>query len=287
MKRIIFSGKNINCIAVLLFLLLPGSVYSQTEKDLNGFDGFIDSTMKKWNVPGLAIAIVKDGKVIYEKGYGYRNLNTKDKVTPNTLFSIASASKSFTATLAAMAVAEKKMDFDTPLIEYFPSFKMYDDYATEHLTLRDLLTHRSGVPRQKFFSLNTPATRREVRDCFRYFEPTADLRTKYQYCNETYSIAGDMIAERYGITWEEMIRRRLFEPLGMNNTLLSVRDVMKTSDYALPYIEWETGTPSQMEFHNADILGAAGCIISNVTDLSKWVIFQLNKGKVNEKQLVK
>jgi len=274
----------ITILSLLLFITATGN--SQNISGLDEVDSFIDSTMKRWSVPGVAIAVIKDGKVIYEKGYGYRNLKTKDKVTTQTLFSIASSSKAFTATLAAMVVEEKKMDFDTPLKEYFPEFRMYDEYTTGHISLRDLLTHRSGVPRQKFFSLNTPPTRKDVRDCFRYFEPSANLGTRFQYCNETYSIAGDMIAERAGTSWEEMIKNRIFKPLGMNSTLLSVSAIGNASDYSLPYIDWEGGKPEEMEFHNADILGPAGCIISNVTDLSKWVIFNLNRGKIQDKQLV-
>lgn len=267
-------------------ILMPAICQSQTIKELKDIDRFIDTTMMRWGVPGLAIAIVKDGKVIYKKGYGYKNLRTMEKVTPQTLFSIASSSKAFTATLAAMVVDEKKIEFDVPLRNYFPEFQMYDKNATEKVTLRDLLTHRSGIPRQKFFSINTPATRREVRDCFRYFEPLVDLRSRFQYCNETYSVAGDMIAERVGTTWEDLIRRRILEPLGMINTKLSAKEVIKTSDYASPYIDWEEGKPEEMEYHDADILGPAGCIISNVDDLSKWIIFNLNKGKVDNKQLV-
>jgi len=274
----------ITVLSLLLFITVTGN--SQNLNGLDGIDSFIDSTMKQWSVPGVAIAVIKDGMVIYEKGYGYRNLKTKEKVTTQTLFSIASSSKAFTATLAAMVVEEKKMDFDTPLKEYFPEFRMYDEYATGHISLRDLLTHRSGIPRQKFFSLNTPPTRKNVRHCFRYFEPSANLGTRFQYCNETYSIAGDMIAERAGTSWEEMIKKRIFKPLGMNSTLLSVSEVVKTSDYSLPYIDWAGGKPEEMDFHDADILGPAGCIISNVTDLSKWIIFNLNRGKNQDKQLV-
>ncbi len=275
-----------NYCSILIVLLVTHSAFCQTNPVFDGIDTFIDSVMTRWSVPGLALAVVKDGKIVYKKGYGYRNLKTKEKITPFTLFSIASSTKSFTSTAAAILVDEKKLDFDTPLKEYFPDFQMYDPAATDKLTMRDLLCHRSGTPRQKFFSLNTPPTRQEVRTSMRYFEPARDFRSLFQYCNETITVAGDMIAERAGIPWEELIRTRIFEPVGMKHSIFSVRDVVKTPDYALPYIDWEEGKPEEMEFHNADILGPAGCMISNVEDLSKWVLFNLNKGKVDDKQIV-
>ena len=251
-------------------------------KDL---DAFVQQELKKWNTPGLALAVVKDGKVLLARGYGVRDLASGEKVTPDTLFSIASSTKSFTATVAAMMVEEKKIELDRPLKTYFPDFKMNDPAATEKVTLRDLLTHRTGIPRQKFFSLNPPSDRRGVRDAMRYFEPSADFRSVWQYCNETYSVAGDMVAERAGTPWEDLVRARIFQPLGMSRSVFSVRDMQKDPDHATPHIDWE-GVPEAMSFHNADILGPAGCIISSANDLSRWVLFNLAKGKWDGRQLV-
>lgn len=258
---------------------------AQAIKTIKDFDAFIDTAMKRWDVPGLAIGIIKDGNVIYSKGFGYKDLKTKEPVTANTLFSIASSTKSFTATLAAMIVDEKIMSFDVPLITYFPDFRMYDQAATNKITLRDLLTHRTGIPRQKFFSLIASGNRKDVRSSMRYFEPSMDFRYYFQYCNETFTVAGDMVAEKAGMTWEDLIRKRILGPLNMNSTILSISDLKDKTDYAKPYIVWDTA-PEEMDYHNADLLGPAGSIISNVEDLSKWVLFNLNRGKVGDKQLI-
>ncbi|MDP4117422.1 MAG: serine hydrolase domain-containing protein, partial [Bacteroidota bacterium] len=286
------NTKNFISAIIIVFLLTANNLFSQTNvlntqaiSGLKDLDSFVDSAMKKWNVPGLAIGIVKDGKVIYCKGYGYRDLKSKDKVTTKTLFSIASSTKSFTATAAALIVDEKKMSFDIPLKTYFPDFQMYDSSAANKITLRDLLTHRTGIPRQKFFSLNTPPTRKDVRASMKYFEPNFDFRYMFQYCNETYTVAGDMIAERAGTTWEELIKKRLLDPIGMSSTIFSYKDLKGKTDYAKPYIDW-ADTPEEMDYHDADILGPAGCIITNAEDLTKWVLFNLNAGKVGDVQII-
>jgi CubicO group peptidase (beta-lactamase class C family) len=280
---------NFNSITLLLTITFlfshSNAIKAQMKNELKDLDAFVDSAMKRWNVPGLAIGIVKDGKIIYTKGYGCRDLKTKEAVTTQTLFSIASSTKSFTATVAALVVDEKKMSFDIPLKTYFPDFQMYDPAASEKVTLRDLLTHRTGIPRQKFFSINTPPARKDVRYSMKYFEPNIDFRYSWQYCNETYTVAGDMVAERAGSTWENLIKKRILEPIGMNNTFFSFRDLKDKTDYAKPYIDW-TGTNEEMDYHDADILGPAGCIITNIEDLSKWVLFNLNKGKVNDTQII-
>lgn len=265
---------------------LPCQTSGPVPPELSGLDDYITSAMKQWNVPGLAISVIKDGNIIHSKGYGVRNLVSGEPVTDTTLFSIASATKSFTATVAAMVVDEGTMNWDTPLSRYFPDFRMYDSAVTDRVTLRDLLSHRSGIPRQKYFSLNTPPTRREVRACLEYFEPSIDFRSAWQYCNETVTVAGDMVAERAGSTWEEFVRTRIFDPLGMKRSCFSVTEMVRMPDYALPYIDWED-RPEVMDFHNADILGPAGCIVSNVRDLSQWLLLNLNKGKLGENQLVR
>lgn len=274
-------------LALLLLgaLLVPVPARAAEPDPLKDLDAFVEKGLEEWKVPGLSLAVVKDGAVVLSRGYGVRDLGTKGKVTPDTLFSIASATKSFTATVAAMAVEEKKIEWDRPLKSYFPDFRMYDPAATEKVTLRDLLTHRSGIPRQKFFSLNPPATRREVRDRLRHFEPSADFRSAWQYCNETYTVAGDMVAERVGASWEELVKARILEPLGMSRTLFSVREMEREPDHALPYIDWGDG-PEAMTLHDASLLGPAGEIVSSANDLSRWLLFNLAHGQRDGRRLV-
>ncbi len=280
--------KNIRLAVLFIMMILSGLsnvVKSQSIKGINDIDTLINSAMKHWDVPGLAIGVIKDGKVIFSRGFGYKDLKTKEKVTTKTLFSIASCTKSFTATAAAMIVDEKKMSFDIPLKTYFPDFQMYDKAAGEKVSLRDLLTHRTGIQRQKFFSINPPNDRKGVRASMKYFEPNWDFRSLWQYCNETITVAGDMVAERAGTTWEDLIKKRILNPLGMKSTIFSYRELYNKPDYAKPYIVWDK-EPEEMDYHDADILGPAGCIISNVEDLSKWVLFNLNKGKAGDAQII-
>ncbi|MEI7596817.1 MAG: serine hydrolase domain-containing protein [Bacteroidota bacterium] len=216
--------KNTIIIFAFIFCFLS-KAYSQPTNtvkiNIAELDSFINKMLIDWKVPGLALAIVKDGKVLYTNGYGVKNLKSLEKVSTSTLFSIASATKSFTSTLAAMMYEENKFDWDVPLINYFPDFKMYDEMASAKITLKDLMSHRSGIPRQKYYSLIAPANRKETRSNMKYFEPTSDFRASFNYCNETFAVAGDMIAERAGTTWEEMVRKKIFEPLEMKSTITS------------------------------------------------------------------
>jgi len=274
-------------IMIMCGLFISGS-YAQetTDKELiTKVDALINKGLAEWNVPGLAVAIVKDGKVVYIQGYGFGDLKKKKPITTDTLFSIASTTKSFTASAAALTVQNKVMEYDVPLIRYFPELKLYDPLATDRVTLRDLLVHRTGIPRQKFFSINPPAQRSEVRKSLAFFEPTADFRSMFQYCNETYTVAGDMIAEKNGTTWEKLISESFLVPLNMTNTYFSLSQIPKKEYIATPYII-RNDVPEILPYHNADILGPAGSIISTVKDMTQWLLFHMNKGNVNGKQLL-
>lgn len=273
----------IHKIFLILILFVINS--KSQGQDLSDLDGFIQARIEEWKVPGLAIAVIKGDSVIHMKGYGVRDLEKKQPVTSRTLFSIASATKSFTATTAGMLVDDKKIDLDIPLQTYFPDFKLFDPYASDKVTLRDLLCHRSGLVRQEFFRINEPETREGVMYRMRYFEPGRDFRSVWQYSNMGYTVAGTMLAQRAGTTWENLVQTRILDPLGMKSTVFSVNDMQESDDFAYPYIDWEE-EPECMDFYNADLLGPAGCIVTNVEDLSKWALFQLNKGMVDEKQLI-
>ena len=273
----------------LIITLLAGVCVASAQTGaapLDSLDLFISKTMQEWQVPGLAISIVQDGKVIFAKGYGVQDLDTKEAVSTKTLFSIASCTKAFTSTLAAMLVQDSLIDWDTPLKTYFPDFELYDPMASAKITLRDFLCHRSGIPEQEFFRMNEPSSRREVMQRMRYFEPDYDFRTVWNYNNLGYTVAGTMLELRAGMKWEDLVRKRLFEPLAMNSSLFSVENMQRTSEYARPYIVYDKET-ERMDFYNANILGPAGCIVSNVDDMSKWLLFQLNRGEVDGKTLIR
>ncbi|UCE19600.1 MAG: serine hydrolase [Gemmatimonadota bacterium] len=277
MKRLI--------VLTTVVIIAASPLFSQPFETLNALDGFINQAMEEWKVPGLAVSVIKDGEVIHSKGYGYKDLESKDEVTTKTLFSIASVTKSFTTTAAAMLVDEGIIDWDTPLRDYFPEFRLYDTMASEKATFRDLLCHRTGVGRHEFYELNVPSDRKAVMTSLRYFEPGADFRSAMRYSNWCYTAAGYMLAQLAGMNWERLIQEKIFDPLGMENSLFSVTTMQQSSDYAKPHIIYEED-PEEMEFHNSDIRGPAGSIVSNVEDLTRWVLFHMNKGTHEEKQLV-
>jgi CubicO group peptidase (beta-lactamase class C family) len=246
---------------------------------------FLDTEMKRWEVPGMGIGIIKGGRILLSDGFGYRDLEKKLPVTPNTLFAIGSASKAFTAMDVQLLVDEGKVEWDKPVQTYLPDFKLKDEVATARMTVRDLVCHRSGLPRHDAIWYGTSLTRQDIYNRLRYLDFTADLRSAFQYNNLMFLTAGYMVGRLTNSSWEEFTRRRIFEPLGMTSSNFSVGDSNKSADYSLPY-EKKEGKVVEVPFRDIDSIGPAGSINSNVNDMLKWVEFQVNKGKVGDKQVV-
>lgn len=252
---------------------------------LDSIDEYVITKLQEWNVPGISIAVVKDGDVILSKGYGSRNINKKLNVTNNTLFAIGSASKAFTSMAAGILADEGKLDFDTPIKKYIPGFKMYDSFAEDRLTVRDMLCHRSGLSRHEFMWYNSPAERKELVNRIQYLEPNKDFRTVWQYNNPMYVAVGYLIEVISGMKWEEFVKQRILEPLGMKNSNFSIEESKKQDDYSLPY-SVKDGRPVETNFRNIENAGPAGSINSNIEDMTKWLKLQLNKGSFNGKKIV-
>jgi len=273
-------------IVISLIVLLPLTAKQDAKKvNLKGFDKFVTDHMQEWKVPGLAISIVKDGKVIYSKGFGFRNVKQGLKVTPKTIFAIGSCSKAFTAVTMGILVDEGKLDWDKPVREFLPSFKLKDRFAAERMTPRDLVCHCSGLPRHDLVWYNSSATRKELFDRLQYLEPSKDFRTTYQYQNLMFMTAGYMVGQVAGITWEEFVKKRIFEPLGMKESNFSVEDSKKAADFALPYMEKDEKV-IEIPFRNIDTVGPAGSINSNVAEMASWLMLNLNKGKFEKKEII-
>ena len=273
-------------IVLSLFINTQFAAEKKTQKvDLKGFDTFVTKTMEEWKVPGLGISIVKDGKVIFSKGFGFRDVKKGLKVTPKTLFAIGSCSKAFTAVTMGILVDEGKLDWDKPVREYLPSFKLKDPFATEGMTPRDLVCHRSGLPRHDLMWYGSSATRKELFDRLQYLEPNKDFRMTFQYQNLMFMTAGYMVGKVAGTTWEKFVQNHIFGPLGMNDSNFSVEDSKKAPDFALPYTEKEDKV-IEIPFRNIDTVGPAGSINSNVIDMAGWLLLNLNKGKFGEKQII-
>jgi CubicO group peptidase (beta-lactamase class C family) len=288
--------------ATLLFsgVLLVGAsfqtAHAQTRKSvasapasptvkLQGLDDLADQAMKQWNVPGVAVAVVQDGKVIYAKGYGYRDVEKKLPVTTATLFPIGSISKSFTALAFATLKDEGKVDWDQPVRSYLPEFEMNDVVATERATPRDLFSHRTGLPRHDLVWYSSDFSREDMVSRLRYLKPNKSFRSTYQYNNLTIMTMGYLEGKLTGIGWEGAIRQRIFLPLGMTHSNLSVDDIEKTEDHALPY-ELKKEVVTKVPFHKIDAIGPAGSINSSVDDMSHYLTFQLGDGKYGDKKIV-
>lgn len=255
---------------------------------LAGLDEFLTKAMVDWKVPGMAVAIVKGDEVVYAKGFGFRDAEKKLPVSENTLFPIGSATKAFTTFVMGQLADEGKLDFDEPVRTYLPELKLFDPVATERITSRDLVTHRSGLPgHDRLWYANTPRTRAEMLGRLAYLPNNKDLRTKWQYNNLMYMTAGCMEEKLTGKTWEENIRERIFVPLGMKRTTLNNDDSQKDSDFALGYRQdFETDEVVRFNFRDIAAMGPAGSINSSVKEMANWVRLNLAGGAFEGKRLI-
>lgn len=245
-------------------------------------DVLVGNAMEKFQVAGVAVAIVKDGKIIHKKGYGVKSIDTKSLIDEHTNFEIASNSKAFTTAALSILVDEGKLSWDDNVKKYIPEFKMYNDYVTENFTIADLLCHRSGlglgVGDLMMFPDGTDFSINDVIKSFQYFTPVSGFRTQFNYDNQLYLVAGEVIARVSGMNWETFVQKRIMEPLQMQNSFSSVSQVKDLSLMASPHSS-ESGTIKKISLYGTMVNGAAGGIISNVDDMSKWMLVQLNKGK--------
>src|SRR5579871_6649879 len=252
-------------------------------------DTLVQRSMKAFDVPGIAVAVIKDGKVIHSKGYGVRSLNTMQKVDENTLFGIASNSKAFTAAALGILVDEGKLKWDDKVRDYIPEFKLYNPYVTEEFTIRDLLTHRSGLGMGAgdlmFFPDSSDFVLKDIIYNLRFLKPVSSFRSKYDYDNNMYIIAGEVIARASGQSWDDFIEERIMKPLGMSNSAASP-DRVKDKSLMIDGHAAVNGKVQVIARSSLKVGHAAGGINSSIADLSKWVLLQLNHGKYGDgKQL--
>jgi CubicO group peptidase (beta-lactamase class C family) len=274
-------------VLVLLTLLSGVGAAAAQAKPLQGFDAYVTRSMAAWKIPGLAIAIVRNDSVVLAKGYGVKTLGRPDPVTPRTLFAIGSSSKAFTALAVAMLVDEGKLKWDDRATQHLPGFQMYDPYVTRELTVRDLLTHRSGLAASDLLVFQPRMTRDSILYRVRYVKPTWSFRSHYGYQNVMYLAAGQIAARLSGSgrTWDDVIRDRIFTPLGMTHSNTSVSALEGLPDVATPHDEIDD-TVRTVPYFNLDPIAPAGSINSSVRDMAQWVRFQLAGGKVAGKPLV-
>jgi len=274
----------------LLAILLPGAAQapaSQVPRTLDDLEQFVPAQMQNWKVPGLAMAVVKNGQVIYSRGFGVRAIKDNLPVTTKTIFAIGSISKSFTSLSMGMLNDEGKLDWDKPLRNYLPEFQMYDPVASERMTPRDLISHRVGMAGHDLLWYSSDFSREDLVRRLRFLQSDHDFRSGYHYNNLLVMTAGYLIGKVSGESWEDFVRRRVFAPLQMTSSNFSVLDSQKSSDFSHPYRKDEhTGAVSEIPFHTMSAIGPAGSVNSNVEDMARYAIFQLGKGKLGDRQLV-
>lgn len=257
-----------------------------SSEPLAGFDAYVAKGMSEWRVPGLAIAIVRNDSVVLAKGYGVRTLGKPDLVDERTLFAIASDTKAFTGMLLAMLADSGRVRWDDRVTSYLPGLQLADPYVTRELTVRDLLTHRSGLARADLlWAGGSPYSGEELLRRLRYLKPSWSLRSHYGYNNLMFVAAGQVAAAAAGRPWTELLRARILTPLGMSETNTSVTLLPALQNVATPHARVD-GVVRTVPYTNADNIAAAGAINSNVADMAKWVRFQLDSGRVGGRRLV-
>ncbi len=250
-------------------------------------DSIAERSMKAFDVPGIAVAVIKDGKVIHSKGYGVRSLRTGQPTDENTLFGIASNSKAFTAAALGMLVDEGKLKWDDKVRDYIPEFKLYDAWVTEQFTIRDLLTHRSGMGLGAgdlmFFPDSSDFTLKDVIYNLRFLKPVSSFRSKFDYDNNLYIIAGEVVTRASGMSWDDFVEQKIFKPLGMIHTAASFDRLKDTSDIIDGHAPVD-GKVQVIARSTLKVGHSAGGINSSIADLGKWVMLQLAHGKYGDKQ---
>lgn len=255
---------------------------------LAGFDAFMEKTLKDWNAPGIGVGIVVGDKLVFAKGYGYRDYEKKLPITAQTLYPIASNTKLFTAMAAGMLVEDGKLTWDRPIKESVPTIDFYNSYLNNTITLRDMLAHRTGITRHDSIWYKSDYSTKELFERLKYLEPKESPRQIFLYNNMMYAGVGYTIQLESGKPWADFVRERIFQPLGMSHTVFSIADMLKQPDYGVPFDEHR----DSFELHkipyyeDTDGLAAAGAIISNIDDMSHWLIALMNNGMYEGKQVL-
>ncbi|MDF1575360.1 MAG: serine hydrolase [Bacteroidales bacterium] len=273
-------------LSLLLICIMVSPVSGQlTSREI---DKLVEDTMEKFTVAGVAVGVVKDGKILHAKGYGLKSVDTGEKVNEHTSFAIASNSKAFTTAALAILVEEGLLSWQDRVIDHIPEFKMYNDYVTQNFNVQDLLTHRSGLGLGAGDLQKWPAgsdfTIKDMLVNFQHFEPVSAFRTKYDYDNILYLVAGELIKRVSGMPWEVFVKKRIMEPLNMDHSFTLPPGMVNSENLASPHLA-EAGKLRTISYYELDpekINGAAGGVLSNVDDLCRWMLVHLNQGKYGE-----
>lgn len=270
----------------ILFLLLSFTLFSQ-EVDLDKLDKYFEKTAKEWGIPGMSVGIVKDGKIVFSKGYGLMEVGRNEKPDGNTLYAIASNTKAFTSFIIAQLVEEGKLDWNDKVQKHLPYFELYNPFVSSETTIKDLLCHRVGLGT---FSgdviwYKSDLTSEEIIKRIKHLEPKFNFRDGYGYSNLMYIAAGEVIKTVTGKTWGENVQERVLNPVGMDRTVYSLQNLNNKGNYATPHaFEEEKNIP--IPYVNWEEVAALGGIISSVNDMGKWMIFNMDNGIIENDTLL-
>lgn len=282
MKRLKFAFT-----ILIISLLFNQNIVAQVSTDsIQKLDAYIEQARQQWEAPGLAVTVVKDGKVLFSKGYGVRELGKPEKVDAQTIFANCSTTKAMTAAAMGMLVDEGKVKWDDKVIQHMPDFQLYDPYVTRELRVRDLFTHNAGLGNADFLWDDTDLTSDEILHKMRLVPLSYSFRGGYTYQNIMYLAAGKLIEKVSGMSWEDFVEKRLFQPIGMTNTYANGKRSQIQKNRSIPHDRIDNKiTP--ITDTNADAIGPAGSVWSCADDMAKWVQFVLDSAKVNGKRLLK
>ena len=273
--------------ALACLCLAPVVLAAETPPaELQGLDAYIGKSMADWKVPGLAIAVVKDDKLVWMRGFGHRNLDEPEAVDPNTLFAIGSNTKAFTVAALGTLVESGKLRWDDQVAALLPGFQMYDPYVTREVTLRDLLSHRSGTCGEDGVWYGTDFGTQDVISRLRYQKPAYSFRSQFCYSNSLYMAAGEVVTAETGIAWGNYVRSHFFQPLHMDSSNTSVHAFMRGADVAAPHAEVE-GKVLPIAWFDGSSIEPAGAINSSVHDMSQWMRMLLADGVYEGRQILK
>ena len=291
------KGFKLLVLIYLVFFVFTSNVLAKDNFNVQDFRRYVKKEMKNNKVVGMAVLIIKDGKVIFSEGFGYRDLEKKFHVDSKTVFPIASCTKTFTSFASGLLVDEGKVDFDKPIRNYYPGLMMFDKYATEKITLRDILCHRSGMPRHDKVWMYAGLSRRDLMSKIRWLQPNYGFRERFQYNNIIYAVAGVVVEEVTGMSWEDFTKERIFKPLGMKNSSLSIEDMKKSGNYSLPYqvkpgkAGVSTNAPleetvERIHYQPVFTTGPSSSINSNLEDMERWIMVHINRGTIDGKRIM-
>jgi len=274
---------------ILLCIQLNSFTQSiDVSKKLKGFDEYMGKVIKDWNIAGAGVGIIYKNNLVFAKGYGYRDYENKLPVTPNTLFQIASNTKLFTAISVGMLVDQGKLDWDKPVRNYVPSIEFFNDDLNKTVTIRDMLAHRTGISRHDLIWYKSDFSRKELFDRLKYLEPIQPLRQGFLYNNLMYVSAGYIVELLSSKSWEDFVKANIFEPLNMKSTVFTVKEMEANPDHGIPFNEKRDTTILYRIpiYEDKQAVGPAGTIISNIQDMSHWLITLMNNGKYNNEQII-